>query len=178
MKTYFASCLLLLMINSHAQNRVSLPDSMKKYFNYDTLRHFTCTQTPVGIYGLTFSLSERHTVTNVTFSNDSLPVLKHVLVDALQKAIEKTGFRGETGKRYLQMIFYNNYGACINSDTATVHVERIWMEVSNSLSRMIKQVETSFERAIPSEEDYVVLRTVEIAENPNLKKGIPVDRHK
>ena len=145
----------------------ALSDSIKKYFNYDTLRNFSCQEVRTGIYALSFKVGKEQKLYAIDFSDESLPALNNLITAALQKAFKSIGFTsGE--KRYLQLVYFNNILGCNNSsDTLLSESKPIATQQLQLFVRQLMLVEKTF-NSIKSEQECIVLKPVTIDDNnPN-----------
>ena len=163
--------LLILIIlfsfgSSYAQKMqygFSLSDSIRKFFNYDTLKGFSCKQTPAGIYLIRFKINSQNTVYDYKFSDDSLILLAHLFKSALNLSLKKNHVL-TLDKEYLQLIYYNNYSWCnYQHDTTIKTTISIDKEVLKLLSDQITAIENSINRISLDERlEFIVLNPVVI----------------
>ncbi|MDP4265243.1 MAG: hypothetical protein Q8941_22145 [Bacteroidota bacterium] len=155
------------MTGSKAQ---SLGDSIRWYFNYDTLHHVGCSQTPAGIYALTFRVDRKGNAYDIGFSTDSVPVLKNLLVSALRTCVGKIK-NYKTGKKYLQLVYYNYLYSCIYDLDSSANVEHINKQAAEFYSRQVRLIEKSLRNAIQDEGEFIILKpAIMNDENPHIKR--------
>ncbi len=146
-------------------NAQSLSDSMSSYFNYDTLGQVDCAMTPPGVYSMIFKINSSKEIYDLSFSADSLDVLKSLLISAMQRCVNTTG-NYKKNKQYFQLIYYNNYLACTTTDTSAI--SNLETERANFLGSQVAAIERSFRRTVDHDEERIVLRPVVINNwNPN-----------
>jgi hypothetical protein len=168
MKVYLVSTvtLMLLQLSSRAQQNQSVfLDSFRAKFNYDTLGNFNCEQVPVGIYALSFRIDKNLQASNFRFSIDSLPILRQLFTQAINTTL-KTVQPAKTDKDYLVLIYYTNTGGCYDPDTVEVPLKQVNRKVIELLGKWIEQAQTSFKKAIPNPDEYMVLGTTIINRHP------------
>ena len=178
MKIIFLFSVLFSSFNVISQETISsskyedaetlhLSDSIKKYFDYDTLGNFSCLQVPTGIYALTFKVNGKQTLYDTDFSGENLPALKNLLTIALQKSLKSINFKS-TRKRYLQLVYFNIILSCNNSsDTLLSNSQPIAKQQLQLFVRQLMLIEKTF-NSIKSGKECVVLEPVTIDDNhPN-----------
>lgn len=151
------------------QNLFSLSDSIKKYFNYDTLKNFSCNETPPGIYIIRFKINNKNQVYDYKFSDNSLTLLRNLFESALNLSLSKKSSL-IIDKEYFQQVYYNNYSWCIyQHDTTVKKIISIDKEVSEFLSNQIIAIENSIDRiSLDEKSEVIVLNPVVINNvNPN-----------
>jgi hypothetical protein len=174
MKFLFASAYFLsfsFLAKAQTSNEsIFLADTIKKYFNYEELNSVLCSEVPVGIYSLSFKVNSNGKLNNIKFSNDSLPVLRDLLVKALVLSAEKVRIK-KMKTIYLQLFYFTNILGCNNSDDTSINSPNIYVELSKLLSNQIEAVEKTFKNSIKKTSKYLVLTPVTITnKNPNRKQ--------
>jgi hypothetical protein len=144
-----------------------LSDSIRKYFNYDTLKNFNCSKFPPGIYALKFKVRNGSTPYDYEFSDDSIGLLKQLFISALEFSLKQTKYC-ISNKPYLQFFYFNNYFHCLYTQENSQSND-IYKDVSDMLGYQIELIEKTFQRAINSNnKEYIVLNPVIINnQNPN-----------
>ncbi len=164
---------ILIILSVPGQERyinISLPDTISKYFDYENLNKFPCTEFPTGIYSLTFRITRNSKVVDFEFSNDSLQILKKFLLNAVSIGVKKCHVR-KSRKRYLQQFYFNNILWCSNTSDSALNSTNLWKEVSKLLSDQLASIESSFRRCIKNTDKHQILKPVIINNmSPNSKK--------
>ncbi len=122
MKILLVLIVLFLSNASYGQKTThpfSLSDSIRRYFNYDTLKNFSCKETPPGIYIIWFKINSQNKIYNYKFSDNSLILLKNLFESALILSAGKN-HNLTFDKEYLQQIYYNNYSGVSTNRTQQV----------------------------------------------------------
>jgi len=192
MKTILLFSMLFSSFNVISQETISsskyenvkslhLSDSIKKYFDYDTLHNFSCLQVPTGMYALSFKVDGKQTLYDIDFSGDNLPVLKNLLTVALQKSLKSIKFK-PTKKRYLQLVYFNNILGCNNSsDTLLSDSSPIATRVLQFHVRQLALIAKTF-NSIKEQQECIALKPVIINDNnpnrPRSKTGFYNDQPK
>lgn len=172
-KLLFLFVLHWLVLVSNAQqakpDSFSLPDSIRKFFNYDTLKYISCIKTPPGVYALYFKIGTDGIASDYEFSQDSLTVLKNLLISAVGKALKAYPLPIIKDKRCLQLIYYNNFLGCLDT-TALTNESNIQKQISDLLENQLFMIEKSINDLAKRDflSEYVFLRAVIINnKNPN-----------
>jgi len=164
-------------------DKLSLAKEIAVNFNYDTLKNFSCKETPPGIYALRFKVSKKNKAYDCKFSNDSLLLLKTLFISALNLSLEKCN-NLISDREHLQLFYYNNYSSCVYpQDTSAINLNTINKEVAELLSNQLIAIESSIRQLFINEKPQLfVLNPVIINnDNPNQprpKKGFRNDNQK
>lgn len=187
MKRLIILIILFSFNETHSQKltsyKSSLSDLIKKNFNYDTLRNFSCKETPAGIYIIRFKVNKQYRVYDYKFSDDSLFLLRKLFEAALNLSLNESHPLA-FDKDYLLQVYYNNYSSCIYQHDTTLNKSiSIDKEVSEFLSEQLIAIENSINRIfIDEKSQFIVLNPVVINNvNPNhpvRKKGLQNDYKK
>lgn len=179
MKKLFLAILswLLVFVTSAQESRdvkskfhtASLADSIRKYFNYDTLRYIPCLQVPAGVYALGFKIGNNRKPYGYEFSQDSLAILKNLFIGALEHALRTQSFQMTAGKKYMQLIYYNNFLGCLALHDTISDPGGIHKEMSDFLANQLHLIERSFTYIRKNDStQYFFLKAVVINnDNPN-----------
>ena len=192
MKTILLFSMLFSSFNVISQETISsskygdaktlnLSDSIKKYFDYDTLGNFSCLQVPTGIYALSFKVDGKQTLYDIDFSEENFPALRNLLTIALQKSLKSINFKS-TRKRYLQLVYFNNILGCNNSsDTLLSDSSPIATRVLQFHVRQLALIAKTFD-SIKEQQQCILLKPVIINDDnsnrPRLKTGFYNDQPK
>ena len=161
---------LLSKSQSKESNDASFADTVKKYFDYNKLNQIPCSETPPGIYALSFRIDKSNKPFDFQWSADSLETLKGFFIDAIKVSADKVGFE-KSKKRYLQLCYFNILLWCNSSNDTTKLSNNIYSDLSKLLSNQLTSIEKTFKKSIKDKNDYRVLETVVINDNnPNQLK--------
>lgn len=190
MKLFLVLIVVLTTLTCRAQQEkpeISLAYQIKKYFNYDSLSHLSCLNTPQGIYGIKFSVDNNGKIWNCQPANDSVIYLNRLFIEAIEKSIDSFQNNKLAPGDYMQYIFFNSLSCNMNLDKnnslpvfqrdTTNSISINYKEVSKILSDVISSIETSvihLQKKVISHTGTLILPFAIINnENPNWDKNKP-----
>jgi hypothetical protein len=176
MKHFFLIGLFLaLMLCTKSQiqlnSKASFADTVRKYFDYNSLSGVPCTDVPPGIYALSFRVNRHNVPYDFQCSADSLEALKTLLINAIKISAGKAPLK-KSKKKYLQFCYFNILLWCNSSGDTTKLNDNIYSDLSKLLSTQLSAIEKSFKTSIKKADEYHVLEIVNINDNnPNIRKN-------
>ncbi len=156
------------------ENTIVFSDSVKKYFNYDTLQMISCKDVEIGLYSLSFNISGKNIPTFLEFSHTN-STIENLFKNAINKSLQYAPIR--KGKNYIMFFYYINSTWCSKAfDTGKVSTN-VYRDVANLLGNQLTNIKKSIPKGIKGGTKRYKIIGVSIIDdnNPNRTPGKRID---